>query len=566
MSNQKRRYELLAPAGKVSSVRPLLENGANAIYVGLAGRSSRPSQSDLTMEEIRQAAEICREFGAKLHVAANAFVPEQASEALQQELLTLDETGADAVILADWGMLSFACRNLKRLEVHASTLLGAYNTDSLLTLKDMGVTRVVCSTNLYLDEICSMIDAVPQLEYEVVADGGICMNDNRLCELPHIVDGNRHYQVFCKQDFTVHDRDSGERWPATLKNQNIHFWHSAAPFLDAGVYSFKMEGRTVDLSSLLPRVRRMKAELELALQAPAGKTALHYVRHLRGNPVLPQEAEPPAEPASVPGGSRTYVALERYEDSLCAALDQFDDTAGFLLGDLACNRRMFDYGDAGMIHMAETLRRAGKEVIYQTPLYLTDRNFQAVTDLVRCFYEQMDVRQFVVQDVGMLRWITRHYPGAAVIWGRTGLGRFSQISYSLVQFLREQKVSAFESDSPARLAFMHSKGLPTVADYGSLRYQTLWRECYSASFAACDAADCRQVCRSRALELEHPNGSIPVDGYFLSRRLVYLPHQQLQALAECGAEQRFLYAETWQDALERRQELKGVRADGSAGF
>ena len=566
MTNQKRPYELLAPAGQLSFVRPLLENGADAIYVGLTGRSSRPNLADLTMDEIRQAAEICHEFRAKLHVAANAFVPEQASKVLQQELLDLDESGADAVILADWGILDFACHHMKRLEVHASTLLGAYNTHALLALKDMGVKRVVCSTNLYLDEICSMIDAVPELEYEVVADGGICMNDNRLCELPHTLDGSRKFHVFCKQDFILHDKNTDERWPATLNNNGIHFWHSATPFLDAGVYSFKIEGRTLDLSVLLPRVRRLKAELELAHQAPSGKTALHYVRHLRSKPVSPKKATSPAEPMPVLPNRRTYIALERYDESFPLALDQFSEAAGFLLGDLTCNRRMFDYGDVEMFSMADTLRRAGKEVIYQTPLYLTDRNFHNVADIIRFFYEQLNVHQFVVQDVGMLRWLTKRYPDAVVIWGRTGLGRFSQISYPLVQFLRKQNVSAFESDSPARLAFMHSKGLPTVADYGSLYYQTLWRECYSSNFSDCDAADCQQICHNRSLELEFPYGAMTVDGHFLNRRLTYGSKEQLSKLFDCGAAQFFLYAKTWQEALVRMQEFKGVESYGFAGI
>ena len=80
------KYEILAPAGTLEAVRPLIEAGADAIYVGLMGHSSRPRQADLSIEEILEAVPICHSRGVKIHVAVNGGISGNAYAALQKDL------------------------------------------------------------------------------------------------------------------------------------------------------------------------------------------------------------------------------------------------------------------------------------------------------------------------------------------------------------------------------------------------------------------------------------------------------------------------------------------------
>ena len=91
--------EVLAPAGRVTDIVPLLENGADAIYVGLAGYSARPQSSDFTAEEIGRILPVIHGAGKMLFVAVNANVPGQEIEGLCGIIQELDDRGIDALII-----------------------------------------------------------------------------------------------------------------------------------------------------------------------------------------------------------------------------------------------------------------------------------------------------------------------------------------------------------------------------------------------------------------------------------------------------------------------------------
>lgn len=271
-----KKYELLAPAGSPEAVEPLIATGADAVYVGLAGYSSRPRSADLDMNEIAHATKLCHDRGVRLHVAANSCISDDAAEGLIRNIKELDSVGVDAVIIADWGILARACEMVRHAEIHASTLLGVYNTATVRFLKELGVRRVVFSTNIYFDEMASTINSVPDMEYEAVADGGICFNDNRICELPHANDGEK-YQVFCRLPYEL--KSGGTSRPANpIASRQITSAEVIDLYMELGITSFKIEGRTVDYLKILPRVQRLRAALDDAVQRSRDNSStLHYV-------------------------------------------------------------------------------------------------------------------------------------------------------------------------------------------------------------------------------------------------------------------------------------------------
>lgn len=178
-------YEALAPLGRLESLSDILAAGADAVYAGLYGFSSRPSDADLSLEQLESARELTAKRGVKLYVAVNSFIGHTQMDALLRQLEIVEQLGADAVILGDWGVLQAARSALKTTRLHASTLLGVYNSETVSILKGLGVDRIVLSTALYIEEIHSLLRQAPDIEYEIIASGGICRNDNRQCELPH---------------------------------------------------------------------------------------------------------------------------------------------------------------------------------------------------------------------------------------------------------------------------------------------------------------------------------------------------------------------------------------------
>ena len=275
--------ELLAPAGEPAALAPLLDAGADAIYVGLSGFSSRPQSSDLSLEEIEKAAALCHARGARLHIALNGGVPEEKLDALYNSVSALDEMGVDALIAADWGVLARLSKQLRHAELHASTLLGTYNSRTIRYLQKLGVRRTVLSTNLYFDEMDAILQTVPDMEFEIVADGGICFNDNRICELPHVNEGGA-YTVYCQQDYTLF-RNGREQSPKrSIGARHISSWEIVDAYLELGIFSFKIEGRTVPYPYILPRVRKLRQALD-AYETRSGRetSVLHYLCRRSGH-------------------------------------------------------------------------------------------------------------------------------------------------------------------------------------------------------------------------------------------------------------------------------------------
>ena len=209
-----------------------------------------------------------------------------------------------------------------------------------------------------------------------------------------------------------------------------------------------------------------------------------------------------------------YLGLTNY-DGLNA--EQFAAPAadGWVLGDLFCNDRMFRHGDNGLADTVRQVVRAGREAVYQTPMYLTDRNFPAIARTADYFYEEYGVRTFLVQDVGFADWLAERRPDAHLIWSRMGRSRASILNRELPEFLRQLGVQAMETSMPGRMARISDAGLDVCAVCGDLRYHTLSRECYTKYLLGCYDGLCGRACRSEKLSLNRERFSMSVDGHLL---------------------------------------------------
>ena len=269
-----RKCELLAPVGSPEALAPMIEAGADAVYVGVKGFSSREQGSDLTLDEIADAVKYCHSCGVKLYAAMNVAVSEKDLEQVKDMIFRLDDMGADAVILADIGLISWFSGKLENAALHASTLLGAYNIETVRMLRSLGVSRVIFYANLYIDEMAAICNAVPELEYELVAEGGTCFNDIRQCLLPHTYKGSEHC-LACRFRYTL--RDSAGEVPAKPIHEYANMVAEVLPvYMGIGITSFKIEGRTSPWKERLTIVERMRRNLDQFDGKVRPQAYLHY--------------------------------------------------------------------------------------------------------------------------------------------------------------------------------------------------------------------------------------------------------------------------------------------------
>jgi len=253
-------FEVLAPLGQLEALPSIMAAGADAVYAGLYGLSSRPSGADLTLDELRQARELTAQNGVRLLVAVNTFVGHADMKNLLRQIESLEEMGADAVILADWGVLWAARELLRHTQLHASTLLGVHNAEAVRVLRTMGVSRVVLSTTLYVHEMYDIIQSAPDMEYEIIASGGVCGNDNRQCELPHSDDAS-HYQVACRRAYQL--RGEGiDRAAKPISLPEAQLERVLGLYMAMGIHSYKIEGRTVPAQVICRRIARLRRAVD----------------------------------------------------------------------------------------------------------------------------------------------------------------------------------------------------------------------------------------------------------------------------------------------------------------
>jgi O2-independent ubiquinone biosynthesis protein UbiU len=183
--------ELVAPAGTPAALRAAFAASADTVYVGFRDETNARNFPGLNFsaEELDQAIRLAHERRRRVYVAINTF-PRAGAEALwHRAIATAAELGADAVILADVGLLDHASRRHPGLRLHLSVQAAASHADAIRFYAEaFGVRRVVLPRVLTVDEIAALNAAV-RVETEVFAFGGMCPMAEGRCSLSSYVTG-----------------------------------------------------------------------------------------------------------------------------------------------------------------------------------------------------------------------------------------------------------------------------------------------------------------------------------------------------------------------------------------
>lgn len=250
--------EILAPVGNLQDVEPIIEAGADALYFGLKGFSARPREADLTVGELARVKEIAADHGVPVYVAVNAVFRETGEKELLEALSALADIRVDSFILSDFGLIRKVREASLDVPIHVSTLAGVYNVETVRYLqRRFGISRLILSSDLFLGEIAQIIRDCPEIEYEIVADGGVCFNSNRQCALPHI-NTMEDYNVYCQMTYDLYRRDEKLGPAKRIGNCPAKIHRTMGIYMGVGVDSYKIEGRTNPLWYILKRVAEMK--------------------------------------------------------------------------------------------------------------------------------------------------------------------------------------------------------------------------------------------------------------------------------------------------------------------
>ena len=240
--------ELLAPAGDMLSLKAAVENGADAVYLGVKKLSARAYASNFSLDELEQVIDYAHLRGVKVYVTVNTLIKDAEFAEAARTLQSIAAYGADAVIVQDIGLLSFLREFLPELPVHASTQMTVHNTESVCSLEGLGVKRVVLARELSLEAIRSIRDHT-QAELEVFIHGALCICYSGQCLFSSMIggrSGNRGYCAQpCRKQYSL--KKNGEevnvKGNFLLSPKDLNTAEILPKIIEAGVSSLKIEGR-----------------------------------------------------------------------------------------------------------------------------------------------------------------------------------------------------------------------------------------------------------------------------------------------------------------------------------
>lgn len=183
--------ELICPAGTPAALKTAMDAGADAIYCGFNDETNARNFPGLNFsrDELRRAVASAHARGVKILVAINTFPRASAVDLWQRAVDDAVKAGADALILADVGLLDYAARTHPEQRLHLSVQAAAANPDAIaFYVETFGVRRVVLPRVLSLPEIADIVREI-KCETEVFVFGGLCVMEEGRCSLSSYATG-----------------------------------------------------------------------------------------------------------------------------------------------------------------------------------------------------------------------------------------------------------------------------------------------------------------------------------------------------------------------------------------
>lgn len=279
--------ELLAPAGTPDALRAAIAAGADAVYVGLGAFNARAANGGFSLTELSSACVLAHAHGARVYVTFNVYVRDDElgdAVALAGSALA---AGADALIVADMGLITRIRAALPDAELHLSTQAGAQCAAAVdFAARELGVERVTCARELSVAELAEL--CATGVEIEAFCHGAICICYSGACSYSALMRGRSANRGDCTQPcrlaYELQDgsgavlaggawergraaeeqvmRPDGDRLLCPRDYLGIRL---IAEMLEAGVSAFKIEGRMKSPDYVYNVVRCYREALDAAL-------------------------------------------------------------------------------------------------------------------------------------------------------------------------------------------------------------------------------------------------------------------------------------------------------------
>jgi len=263
----KKKIEILAPARDLIGGMAAINSGADAVYIGAPQFGAR-SNANNSIEDVAALVKYAHLFNAQVFVVMNTILYDNELETCRKMIYELYDIGVDALIIQDMAIMEM---DLPPIVLHASTQANNRDADKIKFLKDAGIKRVVLARELNLHQIKTIYDEA-DVELEFFVTGALCVsfsgncymsvaNGERSanrgscaqnCRLPYnLIDGNGETLIKNSHLLSIKDLDISDQIPNLI---------------EAGIVSFKIEGRLKDVVYVKNNVSFLRQKLDSYLE------------------------------------------------------------------------------------------------------------------------------------------------------------------------------------------------------------------------------------------------------------------------------------------------------------
>lgn len=244
-----RTIELLAPAKDLACGIAAIDSGADAVYIGGPSFGARVNAPN-SLEDLQKLCDYAHLFRAKIHVTLNTILSDEELKAARELAFKLYDIGVDALIIQDLGLLNGP---MPPLELHASTQQNNASVDKVQFLEQAGFSQAVLARELSIAQIREIHEQT-HIKLEAFIHGALCVGVSGRCYLSAAITGRSANRGECAQLCRVAQNLIDNEGKILAKDKyllsmkDLNQTHNIEELIDAGISSFKIEGRLKDIN------------------------------------------------------------------------------------------------------------------------------------------------------------------------------------------------------------------------------------------------------------------------------------------------------------------------------
>ncbi len=249
--------ELLAPAGNFEKMKTAFNFGADAVYMAGKKFGLRAFADNFEIDELKTATEYAHSLGKRVYITLNILAHEGDFTGLPEYVKYLEDIGVDAVLVSDLGIMEIIKEYAPKLVIHVSTQASVLNSYAIKAYARLGAKRIVLARECSLEEIKKIRANIPaEIELETFVHGAMCISYSGRCLLSNYLTGRDSNRGACAQacrwEYFISEKtrkdekyqiEEDERGTYILNSKDLNMIEHLKDLIDAGVNSFKIEGR-----------------------------------------------------------------------------------------------------------------------------------------------------------------------------------------------------------------------------------------------------------------------------------------------------------------------------------